>query len=160
MPNAGTSVELNSAGRASRILDNFKSIGKSKTTTDITYAAVGIITVLGFFYMVMASVGINLFSKCESMKGKPVQENLNKFLAVTLTIALTIPMTLLISKFSSKDGAAFAIVYSLMGIIGSAATLNWTLKCENAKDNEKGLASFAIALFVLSLLMGMYFMMY
>jgi hypothetical protein len=116
------------------------------------------IMLLGFFYMVTASIGMSIYSKCDAMKGKKVQDNLNKYLAATLTIGLTIPFTLLVTKFAKSEGAVFTLIYSIMGLVGSAAALNWTLKCENAKETEKGYAGFSTALFTCTLLLSMFLM--
>jgi len=131
-----------------------KNIASGKTDLEVSYSTVFTILFLGFFYMVVSSIGMSIFSKCEAMKGKPVQENLNKYLAATLTIGLTIPFTLLVTKFVNNEGAVFALIYSIMGLVGSAAALNWTLKCENAKKSEKGYAGFSVALFTLTLLIS------
>jgi predicted MFS family arabinose efflux permease len=86
------------------------------------------------------------------MKGKPVQENLNKYLAATLTIGLTIPFTLLVLKLVKKELAVFMLIYSIMGLVGSAAALNWATKCDNAKKSEKTWAGMNVALFSMTLL--------
>jgi hypothetical protein len=108
--------------------------------------------------MVTASIGIGVFSKCDSMKGKPVQENLNKYLAATLTIALTIPFTLLVTKLAKNEAGVFMLIYSLMGLVGAAAALNWTLKCPDAKEAEKGYSAFSVVLFTITLLASFYVM--
>jgi hypothetical protein len=59
-----------------------------KVELDINWGTIGIILFLGFFYMVIASLGIDIFSKCDELKGKIVQENLNKWLIATLAVAL------------------------------------------------------------------------
>jgi low temperature requirement protein LtrA len=90
------------------------------------------------------------------MKGQPVQENLNKYLAATLTIALTIPFTLLVTKFVKNEGAVFALIYSIMGLVGSAAALNWAVKCENAKNSDKTFAGLTTALYTITLFFSFY----
>lgn len=125
----------------------------------MNWSTVATITFLAFFYMVTASIGINVYSKCDSMKGKKIQENLNKYLAATLTIGLTIPATLMLSKFvigTSSETAVFMLIYSLMGLVGSAAALNWTVRCPEAKKDEKGYAAFTLTLFILTLFTSMY----
>ena len=106
--------------------------------------------------MVTASIGISVFSKCDAMKGKSIQENLNKYLAATLTIALTIPFTLFITKIAKNEAGVFMLIYSLMGLIGGAAALNWTLKCPDAKEAEKGYSAFSVVLFTITLLASFY----
>jgi hypothetical protein len=108
--------------------------------------------------MVISSIGMSVYSKCDAMKGQKVQENLNKYLAATLTIALTIPFTLLVTKLVKNEGAFFTLIYSVMGLVGSAAALNWTLKCENAKNSEKNYAAFSTAMFTLTLLVSFFLM--
>ena len=158
MPNAETATNITSTLRASRMYNNARAIASGKVDLEVSWGTVGGILLLGFFYMVTASVGINIFSKCESMKGKSIQENLNKYLAATLTIALTIPMTLLITKLANNEAGVFMIIYSVMGLIGSAAALNWTLKCDNAKETEKSYSIFSLVLFTMTLLGSAYVM--
>jgi predicted MFS family arabinose efflux permease len=97
---------------------------------------------------------MSVYSKCEAMKDKPIQENLNKYLAATLTIGLTIPFTLLVLKLAKKELPVFMLIYSIMGLVGSAAALNWTVKCENAKQSEKTYAGMNVALFSITLLVS------
>ena len=92
------------------------------------------------------------------MKDKPVQKNLNKYLAATLTIALTIPFTLLITKFAKNEGAVFTLIYSVMGLVGSAAALNWAVKCENAKNSEKNFAIATTVFYTLTLILSRFLM--
>ena len=108
--------------------------------------------------MVTSSIGMSIYSKCDAMKGQKVKDNLNKYLAATLTIGLTIPFTLLVTKFAKNEGAVFALIYSIMGLVGSAAALNRAMKCENAKKSEKGYAGFSTALFSCTLLMSFFLM--
>ena len=149
-------ASLTSTMRASRMYDNAKSIASGKVDLEVSWGTVGGILLLGFFYMVTASIGINIFSKCESMKGKSIQENLNKYLVATLTIALTIPFTLFITKIAKNEAGVFTLIYSIMGLIGSAVALNWTLKCENAKEAEKGYSAFSLVLYICTLLASFY----
>jgi len=135
-----------------------KNIASGKIDLEVSMTTVMGIMLLGFFYMVTASIGMSIYSKCDAMKGKKVQDNLNKYLAATLTIGLTIPFTLLVTKFAKSEGAVFTLIYSIMGLVGSAAALNWTLKCENAKETEKGYAGFSTALFTCTLLLSMFLM--
>ncbi len=144
--------DLTATLRASRMYNNAKAIASGKVDLEVSWATVGGILLLGFIYMVTASIGINVFSKCDAMKGKSIQENLNKYLAATLTIALTIPFTLFLTKIVKNEAAVFTLIYSLMGLIGGAAALNWTLKCPDAKEAEKGYSAFSVVLFTITLL--------
>ena len=143
---------------ASAMYNKAKNIANGKIDLEVSMTTVMGILLLGFFYMVTASIGMSIYSKCDAMKGKKVQDNLNKYLAATLTIGLTIPFTLLVTRFAKNEGAVFTLIYSIMGLVGSAAALNWTLKCENAKETEKGYAGFSTALFTCTLLLSMFLM--
>ena len=149
-------ADLTTTMRASRMYNNAAAIASGKVDLEVSWGTIMGILTLGFFYMVTASIGINIFSKCEAMQGKPIQENLNKYLIATLTIALTIPFTLLITKLANNEAGVFTLIYSIMGLVGGAVALNWTLKCENAKEAEKGYAAFSVALHTITLLASFY----
>lgn len=148
--------DITATMRASRMYNNAKAIASGKVDLEVSWGTIGGILLLGFAYMVTASVGIGIFSKCDAMKGKTIQENLNKYLAITLTIALTIPFTLFLTKIVKNEGAVFTLIYSLMGLVGGAAALNWTLNCPKAKEAEKGYSAFSVVLFTITLLASFY----
>jgi hypothetical protein len=147
--NAGNAV---AAEQAATMYNRAKKLASGTLQLEIKWSTVGLILVMGFLYMIISSIGMSVYSKCEAMKGKPVQENLNKYLAATLTIGLTIPFTLLVLKLVKKELAVFMLIYSIMGLVGSAAALNWTVKCENAKQSEKTYAGMNVALFSITLM--------
>lgn len=149
---------LTSTQAASAMYNKAKNIASGKIDLEVSGLTVMGILFLGFFYMIISSIGMSIYSKCDAMKGQPIQENLNKYLAATLTIGLTIPFTLLMTKFVKNEGVAFALIYSIMGLVGSAAALNWTMKCDNAKQSEKGFAGFSVFLFTSTLLIPMFLM--
>ena len=147
---------LTSTQKASAMYNRAKNIASGKIDLEVSGLTVMGILFLGFFYMIISSIGMNIYSKCDAMKGQPVQENLNKYLAATLTIALTIPFTLLVTKFVKNEGAVFALIYSIMGLVGSAAALNWAVKCENAKSSDKNFAALTTAVYSLTLMFSFY----
>ena|SRR6056300_673529 len=149
---------MTSSQTASAMYNKARNVASGKIDLEVSMTTVMGILLLGLFYMVTSSIGMSIYSKCDAMKGQSVQDNLYKYLAATLTIGLTIPFTLLVTKFVKNEGAAFTLIYSIMGLVGSAAALNWTLKCENAKQSEKGYAGFSTALFTCTLLMSLFFM--
>jgi hypothetical protein len=146
------------AEKASSMYNRAKKLATGSLQLEIKWSTVGLILMMGFLYMVISSIGMSVYSKCEAMKGKPVQENLNKYLAATLTIGLTIPFTLLVLKMVKKELAVFMLIYSIMGLVGSAAALNWAAKCDNAKQSEKTYAGMNVALFSITLLVSFYMM--
>ena len=147
---------LTSTQKASAMYNRAKNIASGKIDLEVSGKTVMGILFLGFIYMIISSIGMNIYSKCDAMKGQPVQENLNKYLAATLTIALTIPFTLLVTKFVKNEGAVFALIYSIMGLVGSAAALNWAVKCENAKSSDKNFAALTTAVYSLTLMFSFY----
>ena len=149
---------LTSSQTASAMYNKARNIASGKIDLEVSMTTVMGILFLGFFYMVTSSIGMGIYSKCDAMKGQSVQDNLNKYLAATLTIGLTIPFTLLVTKFVNNEGAAFALIYSIMGLVGSAAVLNWATKCANAKKSEKNYAAFSTALFSCTLLISFFLM--
>jgi hypothetical protein len=149
---------ITSTQAASSMYNKAKNIASGKIDLEVSGMTVMGILFLGFFYMVTSSIGMGIYSKCDAMKGQSVQDNLNKYLAATLTIGLTIPFTLLVTKFVNNEGAAFALIYSIMGLVGSAAVLNWATKCANAKKSEKNYAAFSTALFSCTLLISFFLM--
>ena len=150
--------DITATQTASAMYNKAKNIASGKIDLEVSMTTVMGILFLGFFYMVTSSIGMSIYSKCDAMKGQKVQDNLNKYLAATLTIGLTIPFTLLVTKFAKNEGAVFALIYSIMGLVGSAAALNWAMKCENAKKSEKSYAGFSTALFSCTLLASFFLM--
>jgi low temperature requirement protein LtrA len=148
--------DLTATQKASAMYNRAKNIASGKIDLEVSGETVMGIIFLGFIYMIISSIGMNIYSKCDAMKGQPVQENLNKYLAATLTIALTIPFTLLVTKFVKNEGAVFALIYSIMGLVGSAAALNWAVKCENAKSSDKNFAALTTALYTITLFFSFY----
>lgn len=148
--------DITATQRAAAMYERAKNISSGKLELEISWSTIGTILLLGFFYMVIASVGIDTFKKCEELKDQKVQENLNKYLAATLTIALTIPFTLLVTKFAKNETVAFMLIYAIMGLVGSAATLNYTVKCNNAKKEAKGFAGFGVASFTCALMISVF----
>ena len=147
---------LTSTQKASAMYNRAKNIASGKIDLEVSGLTVMGILFLGFFYMIISSIGMSIYSKCDAMKGQPIQENLNKYLAATLTIALTIPFTLLVTKFVKNEGAVFALIYSIMGLVGSAAALNWAVKCENAKSSDRNFAALTTALYTITLFFSFY----
>ena len=125
----------------------------------INYGQIGLIIMFGFLYLVIASLGIDMFNKCPEQAGKSTQENLKNFLSYTLTIALTIPCTLLLVKTAGSNlSGIIVLLFGIMGIVGSSASLNWARTCEDAKSDQSKLAFSAVSLviFLLAFLGGLF----
>jgi hypothetical protein len=131
-----------------------KSVG-----LEINYGQIGIIMFFGLFYLVIASLGIDMFNKCPDQQGNKTQENLKNFLSYTLAISLTIPCTLFLLKVAgSKLSGIMVLLFGIMGVVGSSAALNWSRTCESAKkdDSKKAFSAVSLVVFLLAFLVGLF----
>lgn len=142
---------LNRAGAITSLASN---ILNERIDIEISTLSVALITALGFVYMVVAALGIDIFSKSDKFKDSTMHENFNKYLAATLTIGLTMPATLILLKMVKSDGAAFSIVYAIMGIIGSAIVLNWTTNDTEKRESAQIFSGLTLASFICTLLIA------
>ena len=156
MNNTASSVSAPVNNKMSRLSNAIKNAGSARETLDIAWGTIGIITILGFIYMVAASIGINTFSKCEKFKGKQLQENLNKVLVATLGMALAIPFTLSMTKMFSNEMPVFLLTYAIMGVIGTSIALNWNVNCEDTEKNNTTAIGVSLASFIAMLMFGVY----
>ena len=67
--------DITATQAASAMYNKAKNIATGKTDLEVSYATVGGILFLGFFYMVISSIGMSVYSKCDAMKGQKVQES-------------------------------------------------------------------------------------
>lgn len=118
----------------------------------ISWITIFVMAALGLVYVIGASLGIDIFSKCSSLKGSEVQENLNKWLIATLGIIITVPVTLLITKMFDNETPIFLILYSLLGVIGMSIALNWSSKCENKGESDEAWIGVSLTSFICALL--------
>ena len=150
---AGTAVTQTAAYQGA-------SANAAKTVgLEINYGQIGIIMFFGFFYLVIAALGIDMFNKCTEQHGSKTQENLKNFLSYTLTMALTIPCTLLLLKVAGdKLSGIMVLLFGIMGIVGSSAALNWSRTCEDAKgdDSKKAYSAVSLVIFLLAFLVGLF----
>jgi hypothetical protein len=125
----------------------------------LNYGQIGIIFLLSFAYLVIASVGINTYSKCKELEGKNVHQNLNKWLIATLAISITIPFTLVITKMSGNMlTPILMLIFAIMGIVGSATSLNWSIACEDADNSMQVYSGINVASFTCLCLISMFMM--
>lgn len=149
----GTSI------RGSSTYQGAAATAGKEVSMSINYGQIGMIFAFALSYLVVASLGIDLFSKCDELKGNTTQENLNKWLIATLAIAITIPFTLTLTKMAgSKLTGIIALLFAVMGIVGSAASIHWSGKCASAKKDEskKIYSGISMAVFILVLLISLF----
>jgi len=139
-----------------RLYTQAKKLETGKLDLEISMGAVMVLLLCGVFYMVIASIGIDTYAKCDAVKGKKSYDNLKQFMSYTLTIALTIPFTLIMAKMFKKDMAMWMSFYGLMGLICSAMTVHLTNKCKNATKQSRQFSYFALPSFICCLLTGVF----
>ena len=150
---AGTSLQTSKVGVA------VSNTAAKEVGITINYGQIGLVLIFGFLYLVIAALGIDMFNKCPEQEGKSTQENLKNFLSYTLTIALTVPCTLLLAKTAgSKLSGIIVLLFGIMGVVGSSASLNWARTCDSAKNDKSKLAYSAVSLviFLLAFLGGLF----
>lgn len=136
-----------------------KRVARRTMSISLTYGQIFLIIALAMSYLVVASLGIDMFSKCEELKGKILHENFNNWLIATLAIAITIPVTLLMTKLaSSKLTGLMALLFAVMGIVGSSAVIYWGNKCatEEDDDSKKVYGGINMAIFIIMLLVALF----
>ena len=123
----------------------------------LSYGSIVLITMLAASYLVVASLGIDTFTKkCKELAGVKTQENLNKWLVATLAIAITIPFTLLVVKLSGKKlQALMMLLFGILGIVASSAVIHWNRKCETP-ESEKIYGGINMAIYIVMLLIAMF----
>ena len=95
-------------------------------------------------YLVVASLSISIFAKCEAHADSSMQKNLKDYLSYTLTIAVTVAVTVGMLHFQFSK--ILFILYSLMGIIACGINIHWATTCDNAKNDESKMIFPAVCL--------------
>ena len=135
---------------------SYQSFSKNmskKMTVNLTYGQIILITMLAASYLVVASLGIDMFSRCTELKGVKLQENLNKWIIASLAIAIAIPCTLLTARLAgSKLSGLMMLLFAIFGIVASAGVLNWNSKCAAVEESEKIYGGINMAVFILMLI--------
>lgn len=143
-----------------------KSLSK-RADFSLSYGSIVLITMLAASYLVVASLGIDTFTKkCKELAGVKTQENLNKWLVATLAIAITIPFTLIMVKVfgptstnpsSTKLNALMGLLFGILGIVASSAVIHWNRKCETP-ESEKIYGGINMAIYIVMLGLALYFL--
>lgn len=149
-------TKISTSNKVSQIGKLTKNIVGTKETLNISWGSIGMITLLGTIYIIAASIGVSTLTNCKKFKDDKTQENLNKVLIAGIGIALAIPLTLVLLKYIGKDMPAFVLLYSIMGIIATGITLNWTSNCEETEKGSSITVGVSLASFIASLGGGVY----
>jgi uncharacterized membrane protein len=139
------------------IVDSLKT---GKIETEIGYSQVALTILLGIFFVAITSLGIDKYNKCEGIQKSEKYANLKMFMSHTMTVAITIPLVLLLMKFVKNEGGVFTMVYAIMGLTASAIAMDVMRQpeCESSvKDSDKNFATVSIVGWILLLLAGSFF---
>ena len=139
------------------VVNNLKS---GAIETEFGYPQVGLIILLGIFYIAVTALGIDKYNKCEGIQDSEKYQNLKMFMSHTMTIAITIPLVLLLVKFVKNEGGVFTIVYAIMGLTSSAIAMDIMRQpeCEDTvKSSDKNFAIVSIIGWIILLLAGSFF---
>ena len=113
-----------------------RTLGASEFNITLSYYTIFLTIGLALGYIVIASMGINNFKTCgEDVTGSKTNQNLNEFLVASIAIAIAIPAILLFMKLvghfdMTQKMFVFGILYAVMGVIASAISLNFSMKCK------------------------------
>ena len=127
---------------------------------EIGYMQVLFTIILGVFFVAITALGIDKYNKCEGIKDSEKYQNLKMLMSHTMTIAITIPIVLLLMKFVKNEGGVFTLIYSIMGITASAIAYNIMSQDEckdNVEDIDKNFAKLSVGGWLILLLAGSFF---
>ena len=86
-------------------------------------------------YVLIASLGINTFQNCPDIQDSQKWKNIKMFLSHTLTIAMIVPIILLLKDTDFLNGDKMYMLYAILGFIASAMSLGMA---NDSKCKEKG----------------------
>jgi hypothetical protein len=139
------------SSRYEQIYDIAKGVMDGRLDIELPMISVFTIFVLALIYMVTASMGIDMYETCDNVEKS---KKINQYMSYTLTIALTIPFTLLITKLFGNDTGAFMILYGIMGTLTSYFAFDLVRKCDNQLALRDVWTKFTLGLYILVLIVG------
>jgi len=136
-----------------------KGVATGMLDLEISMSAASAILLIGLHYNIMSSLGLRTYKGCDAVKSSTVQTNLAKFLSYTITVAVTIPLTLMLQRAFRRDTAAWLTFFGVMGVIASSIVTNFTRKCDNAGKTTSRIAVSGLASYVSILIAGVFLLM-
>ncbi len=139
-----------------------KKFKEGKIEMELGYPQILLTIIIGVIYIAVTSLGIQTYNKCEGIQGSQKFTNLKHFMSHTMAVAITIPVVFLLTKFVKNEGGVFTILYSIMGIAGSAMAIQIMNQPEckdGVKKDEKNFAIVALVFWLILFLAGGYFTM-
>lgn len=132
----------------------------AKVELEMSNGTLGLIIMMGIFYIAITGVGVSTFNKCSQIQDSQKWKNLKGFLSHTMTMAITTIATLIFAKFAKSEAAVFGVLFGIFGTIASSMTLAMTKECKDSAD--KSARNFGIVSLIgyLLLMLGSLFMMF
>lgn len=135
-----------------------QQINSKQLNTELGFMPVfTMITPLAVMYTLAALTGQSILKDCADDKLSN-KETIQKFLTHTLTIAITVPVTLLFSKIVQKDAAGYIVAYGIMSLVGTALIANAMQKCGNSDDTQKFYNGVYMAIAAVCIFLGSFFL--
>lgn len=119
-----------------------ESVKNTKVKLELSWGVIGMIVVLGTFYIAISSLGIDTFNKCSKIQDSQKWKNLKSYLSHTMTMVIASIATLILVKMFKSQVVVFAMVFGIMGVIASSMTLAMTNECKDSVNQSA--RSFAI----------------
>ena len=107
-------------------------------------------------YVLIASLGISTFQNCPDIQGSQKWKNIKMFLSHTLTIAIVVPIILLLKDTDFLNGDKMYMLYAILGFLASAMSLGMA---DDSKCKEKGYTGTS-AIFLIGYLVMIAFLIY
>lgn len=142
----------------SNLYSRAQDIASGTIDLEVSWGTIMYLLVLAVVQLFISRMGMELFSRCDSIKKDTVQQKFNDYLKTIIGIGFAIPFTLMVTKFANNEAQAFTFLYSIMAIVGSAAILNWTKKCGDVRPSEERTVMASIGLFVSLIFVAIFFM--
>ena len=137
-----------------------RKLRSGSVEVEIGYMQVLFTVILGILYVAITALGIDKYNKCEGIQDSEKYQNLKMFMSHTMTIAITIPVILLLQKLVTNEGGVFTIVYAIMGLTASAIAVDIMRQpeCEDTvKASDKNFAKLSVGGWLILLLAGSFF---
>jgi len=145
---------MSTSDTASAMYNQARQLASGRIDLEVSYTTVAVMFAFSIIYAAVSYMGMKTYESCPDMHDKKTQVYLSKYLRYTIAIAITMPLTLLLTKIFNKEAGAFSIIYGLMGGIGSAAALNWSYKCPDTQKRVKYVSAASLAIYILALIYG------
>ena len=146
--------------RDPKLVSVVNKLKAGKIETEIGYPQVGLTVLLGIFFIAITALGIDKYNKCEGIQSSEKYQNLKMFMSHTMTIAITIPVILLLQKLVTNEGGVFTIIYAIMGLTASSIAVDIMRQpeCEDTvKASDKNFAKLSVGGWLILLLAGSFF---